>query len=115
MNYNEQLKDPRWKSKAKQIKERDNYICQKCGTHQKLEVHHIRYLKDTLYWDYPDSYLITLCRSCHQEETDDLKKLDNKINSMLTSGLFAKEVMQKLNVSFHPRLDSENEGCLNSF
>ena len=112
MRYEEQLKDPRWKKKSGEIKARDEFTCQKCGDFTKLEVHHIRYIKGLMLWEYEDSYLITLCRKCHQEETEDLNMLDDKINSMLTSGLFAKEVMQKLNVSFHPKIKNENEKYL---
>ena len=48
------------------IRQRDNYICQECGTHQdeldkKLDVHHIDYDKDNC--DPANS--IALCRKCH--------------------------------------------------
>lgn len=56
-----------WKNSLKEsIRQRDDYICQECGTHQdeldkKLDVHHIDYNKENLN---PDN-LISLCRSCH--------------------------------------------------
>jgi len=80
MTYKEQLKDPKWKLKSQEIKQRDFETCQKCESVENLEVHHIRYLKFTALWNYPDDYLITLCRDCHQEETDNLKTLDDKID-----------------------------------
>ena len=48
------------------IRQRDLFICQLCGTHQdeldfKLDCHHIDYEKKNLN---PNN-LITLCRSCH--------------------------------------------------
>jgi len=51
------------------IRQRDNYVCQMCGTHQdelkswskKLDVHHIDYDKDNC----DPKNLITLCRNCH--------------------------------------------------
>ena len=51
------------------IRQRDNYICQECGTHQdelkgwnkKLDIHHIDYDKKNCN---PDN-LIALCRKCH--------------------------------------------------
>jgi len=51
------------------IRQKDNYVCQLCGTHQdelngrlkKLDIHHIDYDKDNLN---PEN-LISLCRSCH--------------------------------------------------
>ena len=54
------------------IRERDNYICQKCGRteveclflwNQNLHVHHIDYDKENL----PDENLISLCNSCNSE------------------------------------------------
>ena len=61
-----------WKEKRKKILERDNYRCQKCGRTQedgvKLDVHHIRYLKNTKAYDYPDGILQTLCAACHLAE-----------------------------------------------
>ena len=52
----------------RQIRERDNYICQECGQTQeelgyKLHVHHIDYDKKN---SNPNN-LISLCRSCHQQ------------------------------------------------
>ena len=49
-----------------QIRKRDNYICQKCGTYQndlteKLSIHHIDYDKKN---NKPEN-LLSLCRSCH--------------------------------------------------
>ncbi len=48
------------------IRERDNHICQECGTcedelERKLDVHHIDYNKDNLN----PKNLIALCRLCH--------------------------------------------------
>lgn len=51
------------------IRQRDDYTCQECGTHQdelkgrirKLDIHHIDYNKDNCN---PDN-LITLCKKCH--------------------------------------------------
>jgi len=43
------------------IKKRDNYTCQKCGSTQKLTVHHIDYNKKN---NNPIN-LITLCNSCN--------------------------------------------------
>lgn len=105
MNYKQQLNDIRWKEKSRQVKERDNFVCQKCGANSKtlpkdsnLNVHHIRYLKNTLLWDYPNEYLITLCKACHLNEHVDLHVLDSTIEEMLTSGLFARDVLNKFNV-----------------
>ena len=64
-NFNNNLKD--------QIRKRDNYTCQKCGKsqkdniignkQQKLDVHHIDYIKENCNEDN----LISLCRNCNGE------------------------------------------------
>lgn len=55
--YSEKLKN--------HIKERDDYICQKCGEskYTDLEVHHIDYNK----FDNFENNLISLCSDCNKE------------------------------------------------
>lgn len=68
INYKEQVNDPRWVEKSREIMKRDNFTCQLCGkSHTKLNVHHIKYIKDKDYWDYPDELLMTVCEVCHQK------------------------------------------------
>jgi 5-methylcytosine-specific restriction endonuclease McrA len=82
--YFKLLETPEWKERRREILERDNYTCQKCGQqgngkhdpHCKLDpptgalnplhVHHIRY--NGLPWEAADEDMITLCRNCHMEE-----------------------------------------------
>jgi 5-methylcytosine-specific restriction endonuclease McrA len=73
MDYGELLTDIRWRSKSKQIKERDGNKCVNCGDIKMLQVHHRQYhyvlsLRDYKKpWDYPLDVLITLCKACHDE------------------------------------------------
>ena len=67
MKYSEQLKDPRWKEKARKIRARDGHKCTVCDSTQKLNVHHKRYVKGGMAWDVKDSDLITLCKNCHSK------------------------------------------------
>lgn len=65
-----------WKQKAKEIKERDLYLCQACmegmeGTVRKynpenLSVHHITKLREDYGRRLDSSNLITLCRMHHE-------------------------------------------------
>ena len=65
-----------WKDKAKQIKERDKYLCQACirnmkgtvnlYTHERLSVHHIVPISEDYDKRLDDDNLITLC-SVHHE------------------------------------------------
>ena len=63
-----------WKLKAKEIKQRDLFLCQVCLRQQdkrfnphELSVHHIKKLRDE--WDkrLDNDNLITLCRMHHEE------------------------------------------------
>ena len=67
INYKDQLKDRRWKKLANKIRKRDNYTCQLCGSHEHLQVHHKKYIKNILAWEYDESNLITLCSECHKK------------------------------------------------
>lgn len=65
-----------WKDKAKQIKERDKYLCQACirmmkgtvgrYTHERLSVHHIVPLAEDYDKRLDDNNLITLCAMHHE-------------------------------------------------
>ena len=73
MTYKEELLDPRWQKKRLKILERDNFTCQECGeTESTLHVHHKKYFKGKA-WEINDKYLITLCKNCHESETNDKK------------------------------------------
>lgn len=68
IDYKEQMNDPRWVERSREIMKRDNFTCQLCGkSHTKLNVHHIKYIKGKDYWDYPDELLMTVCEVCHQK------------------------------------------------
>lgn len=57
------VKTKTWETIRQSILERDGFKCARCGSREKLTVHHIKrwvFTKD----DSP-SNLITLCRSCH--------------------------------------------------
>ena len=62
MNYQEQIKSPKWQRRRLEILNRDNFTCQICGCQEKtLNVHHLMYDKNKEIWDYDDWQLITLC------------------------------------------------------
>lgn len=67
MEYKEQLKDPRWLMRRREIKERDNHRCMLCGTdYGMLNVHHLLYRNGCKAWEYRDTELATLCEECHK-------------------------------------------------
>lgn len=53
-----------WHQKRMQALIRDRYTCQKCGSKEKLSVHHLRKWKDTK--DNSLENLISLCLKCHK-------------------------------------------------
>lgn len=70
-SYSEKLKDPRWQRKRLEIFERDNWMCKKCEDSSKtLHVHHKEYHTGKEPWDYLNSFLETLCETCHAKEHD---------------------------------------------
>lgn len=69
MKYADQLKSPKWQRKRLEIMNRDGWRCTKCkDENEQLQVHHSRYIRGLMAWDYPDHLLITLCHSCHKNE-----------------------------------------------
>lgn len=64
------------------VKERDNYVCQKCGSNKSLNCHHIYDMQN-----YPSLYnepynLISLCEQCHMNDFHVIY-LKNKPNTLL--------------------------------
>jgi len=79
MNYEELLKDPRWKDRRLQILERDKWQCNCCHSSEpSLNVHHRRYIPGRKPWEYLDEDLVTFCEHCHGQHhqvTDAFKNL----------------------------------------
>jgi hypothetical protein len=69
--YGELLFDERWRKKRETILVRDGRKCVFCDRNVDLQVHHRQYhfvksaQKFKVPWDYDNSLLITLCKSCH--------------------------------------------------
>jgi transcription elongation factor Elf1 len=78
MTYAEKLKDPRWIARRKEILEKDNYTCVRCGAQAVyycdgdeskidsrtiMHVHHLKYTGQP--WDAADDDLAVLCDNCH--------------------------------------------------
>lgn len=66
--YREALLTKEWKDKRKLILERDGHCCTKCPAKKHLQVHHIHYIAGKMPWEVPNTYLTTLCKSCHDKE-----------------------------------------------
>lgn len=100
--YKEKLKDTRWRKRRREILVRDNFKCQKCNHRSYYnEVHHVVYKFGLDPWDYEDEYLLTLCRNCHQEETDGAQHISDIIKKMKLAGMFCDEIKAKMNIKFY--------------
>lgn len=79
LSYGEQLKHPNWQRRRLEILQRDNFCCQSCYDNETtLHVHHKRYVKGRMAWEYTDRELVTLCEQCHSlehEASDAFKEL----------------------------------------
>lgn len=79
MNYPELLKNPLWQKKRLKIMNRDNFKCKNCGSEDNtLMVHHKKYIKGRLPWEYADSLLITYCENCHTMKHSGLEFIKNR-------------------------------------
>jgi hypothetical protein len=88
-SYKEKLLDPRWQKRRLEILSRDDFKCCECGNDKNtLHVHHCGYSKQFRNpWEYPDGWLITLCKDCHKEETEYLDIIkENTLNVMSSYG-----------------------------
>lgn len=64
--YQEYLEGPIWPTLRLECLDRDDHMCQVCGTTNNLQVHHIHY--DGIYeMTFTLDQLLTVCRSCHEE------------------------------------------------
>lgn len=67
VNKKEYMKSQKWATKREQILKRDGYMCVKCLSPDRLEIHHITYKR---LGNEKSKDLATLCRNCHQKVHD---------------------------------------------
>jgi hypothetical protein len=88
LTYKEQLLHPNWQRKRLEVLQAAGFECSKCGTKEKtLHVHHKRYIKGRLAWEYESDELACLCEDCHETEHDARELLDRLIAEVGASGL----------------------------
>ncbi|KIQ70761.1 HNH endonuclease [Wenxinia marina] len=61
-------RQPRWKALREAVKDRDGWACVLCGARTRLEVDHVKPVRDwpELAWDMGN--LQTLCCRCHSRK-----------------------------------------------
>lgn len=81
MNYQDQLKSPKWQKKRLDILNLRGFKCEKCNCEEnQLHVHHRFYLKNRKAWEYDNDVFQVLCYICHENEH---KKEDSKIEQII--------------------------------
>lgn len=66
MTYGEQLRHPQWQRRRLEMMATANFCCQACKEAERtLHVHHKRYVKGRMAWEYSDTELVVLCEECH--------------------------------------------------
>jgi hypothetical protein len=80
MTYGQQLKHPNWQRKRLVMLEAAGWMCTCCGAKENtLHVHHKRYVKGRMAWEYEDIELDVLCDVCHLDEHALKELLDEMI------------------------------------
>lgn len=60
--------------------QRDEFICKSCfDSDSTLNVHHRYYEKNKEPWEYDDDVLVTLCESCHEKTTQEIRVIQQMI------------------------------------
>lgn len=79
MTYSEQLAHPKWQKKRLEMLNSAGWVCSQCACDDvTLHVHHKRYIKGRMAWEYEDADLVVLCKKCHEshhEAQDALKRI----------------------------------------
>lgn len=95
MTYGEQLKHPNWQRKRLEVLQGAEFSCANCGDAETtLHVHHKRYVKGRMAWEYDEYELEVLCEPCHSERHEHHELLDllfctSGINHSQAIGLLA--------------------------
>lgn len=89
MTYAEQLKHPNWQRKRLEVMEAAGFECQDCGDGDTtLNVHHRRYVKGRMVWEYEPHELACLCEPCHRQQHERRELLDLMLLADDGSALF---------------------------
>ena len=102
MKYSDKLRDPRWQKKRLEIFDRDEWMCQLCqDSEQTLHVHHLFYQKGKEPWEYENEHLLTLCESCHEEETATRYTIERGLCTELAKRGFMSSDLIRISEGFH--------------
>jgi hypothetical protein len=87
MSYSDLLKDPRWQRKRLEVLEAAGWACERCDRDDlEMHVHHPRYVRGRMPWEYEIDELEALCKPCHDDATEWAKKLDALVEKVKLCG-----------------------------
>ncbi len=101
-DYSTKLRDPRWQKLRLQVLERDEWTCQLCcDSESTLHVHHKTYQRGKEPWEYELDNFLTLCESCHEEESKSRQEMEQLLlGELRRAGLLANDLLA-LATAFH--------------
>lgn len=77
LSYADQLKHPNWQRKRLESLQAADFQCSECSDKETtLHVHHKRYVKGRMAWEYEQSELKVLCETCHKNTHTAQEKLE---------------------------------------
>lgn len=68
VSYDAQLKDKKWLAFRDFILYVRGNKCEKCGSTNCLQIHHLHYNKGFMAWEYNCNEVVVLCKGCHMKE-----------------------------------------------
>ncbi len=107
LSYAEQLKHPNWQRKRLEVMEEAGFACESCGDKDSmLHVHHRRYIKGRMAWDYDNAQLACLCHKCHADEHEKRELLEQLLSTgfgrtEMALGLLAGHLAASLDLDAH--------------
>ena len=66
-HYEHLLKDERWKLFRLRVMSERGCSCEYCGSTETIQIHHTKYVKGRLPWEYDIKDMRVVCRTCHQK------------------------------------------------
>lgn len=107
MTYAEQLKHPNWQRRRLEALESSGFSCENCGDKETtLHVHHKRYIKGRMAWEYELEELSVLCEPCHESHHRD----ENVLQEIASRGCL--QLIVALVAGFHHRDYDQDPGTL---
>lgn len=119
LTYAEQLRHPNWQRRRLERLNASEFMCQSCLCEDKtLHVHHRRYVRGRMAWEYEDGDLQVLCEDCHSEEHGMRSQIDQLLTLMpsrtalaLLSGYLAETLGEHAPGYVHDAFADNPLGC----